>query len=252
MGDVPVLARVEHRVVLAPAAARRSSPPPPPSASPAAARRTPSSAGTSTRSAARPGCRTVPPTPAPTRTPSTPSPPGRNGARCAATATGPTPGPPPPCGMQNVLCRFRCDDVAAERARPGQPDQRVQVRPVDVDLPARVVHRRAHLADLGLVHAVRRRVGDHQRGQRCRACSSIFARRSARSTSPRLVGRRRRPPASRPSPPTPRWCRARSPGSGRRRGAPRRGCGGRPRSPAARPARPGCRRWAAATPPRSR
>ncbi|HET7761691.1 MAG TPA: aminomethyl-transferring glycine dehydrogenase, partial [Phycicoccus sp.] len=33
---------------------------------------------------------------------------GRNGARCAATATGPTPGPPPPCGMQNVLCRFRC------------------------------------------------------------------------------------------------------------------------------------------------
>src|SRR5258708_4600764 len=32
---------------------------------------------------------------------------GRYGARCAATATGPTPGPPPPCGMQNVLCRFR-------------------------------------------------------------------------------------------------------------------------------------------------
>src|SRR5690348_4169714 len=32
---------------------------------------------------------------------------GRYGARCSATATGPTPGPPPPCGMQNVLCRFR-------------------------------------------------------------------------------------------------------------------------------------------------
>src|SRR4029453_8524686 len=32
---------------------------------------------------------------------------GRYGARCAATATGPTPGPPPPCGMQNVLCRVR-------------------------------------------------------------------------------------------------------------------------------------------------
>src|SRR3546814_19341864 len=34
---------------------------------------------------------------------------GRYGARCDRTATGPTPGPPPPCGMQNVLCRLRCD-----------------------------------------------------------------------------------------------------------------------------------------------
>src|SRR6478609_2030935 len=34
---------------------------------------------------------------------------GRNGARCSLTATGPTPGPPPPCGMQKVLCRFRCE-----------------------------------------------------------------------------------------------------------------------------------------------
>jgi alkylation response protein AidB-like acyl-CoA dehydrogenase len=32
---------------------------------------------------------------------------GRNGARCFATPIGPTPGPPPPCGMQNVLCRLR-------------------------------------------------------------------------------------------------------------------------------------------------
>src|SRR5271165_590076 len=37
---------------------------------------------------------------------------GRNGARCARAATGPTPGPPPPCGMQNVLCRFRCETSA--------------------------------------------------------------------------------------------------------------------------------------------
>src|SRR4051794_23444545 len=46
---------------------------------------------------------------------------GRNGARCAATATGPTPGPPPPCGMQKVLCRFRCDTSPPNspgRARP--------------------------------------------------------------------------------------------------------------------------------------
>ena len=32
---------------------------------------------------------------------------GRKGARCALTPMGPIPGPPPPCGMQKVLCRFR-------------------------------------------------------------------------------------------------------------------------------------------------
>ena len=47
--------------------------------------------------------------------------PGRNGARCAAQQIGPTPGPPPPCGMQKVLCRFRCDTSAPKApgwARP--------------------------------------------------------------------------------------------------------------------------------------
>ena len=32
---------------------------------------------------------------------------GRKGARCSRTPIGPIPGPPPPCGIQNVLCRFR-------------------------------------------------------------------------------------------------------------------------------------------------
>ena len=32
---------------------------------------------------------------------------GRKGTRSSTTHTGPTPGPPPPCGMQKVLCRFR-------------------------------------------------------------------------------------------------------------------------------------------------
>mmetsp|Transcript_10811 Transcript_10811/g.35495 ORF Transcript_10811/g.35495 Transcript_10811/m.35495 type:complete len:296 (-) Transcript_10811:1721-2608(-) len=32
---------------------------------------------------------------------------GRKGARCFLTPIGPMPGPPPPCGMQNVLCRLR-------------------------------------------------------------------------------------------------------------------------------------------------
>ena len=34
---------------------------------------------------------------------------GRKGARCSRTATGPTPGPPPPWGMQKVLCKFKWD-----------------------------------------------------------------------------------------------------------------------------------------------
>src|SRR5690606_20143857 len=33
--------------------------------------------------------------------------PGRNGFSLSFTQIGPMPGPPPPCGMQNVLCRFR-------------------------------------------------------------------------------------------------------------------------------------------------
>jgi hypothetical protein len=28
------------------------------------------------------------------------------------TPIGPIPGPPPPCGMQNVLCRLRCETSA--------------------------------------------------------------------------------------------------------------------------------------------
>ena len=48
---------------------------------------------------------------APTPSPGSEKPPlawpGRKGTRSATTQTGPTPGPPPPCGMQNVLCRFR-------------------------------------------------------------------------------------------------------------------------------------------------
>src|SRR5580692_9469490 len=32
---------------------------------------------------------------------------GRKGTKCFATPIGPTPGPPPPCGMQKVLWRFK-------------------------------------------------------------------------------------------------------------------------------------------------
>ncbi|MOA44304.1 hypothetical protein D3C78_1665630 [compost metagenome] len=44
-----------------------------------------------------------------------------NGLRCARIPIGPIPGPPPPWGMQKVLCRFMCETSApmsAGRARP--------------------------------------------------------------------------------------------------------------------------------------
>src|SRR3546814_769828 len=43
---------------------------------------------------------------------------GRKGARCEFTEQGPTPGPPPPCGMQKVLCRLRCE--TSEPHLPGR------------------------------------------------------------------------------------------------------------------------------------
>src|SRR5439155_632437 len=46
---------------------------------------------------------------------------GRKGPRCAATQIGPIPGPPPPWGMQKVLCRFKWHTSAptsAGRTRP--------------------------------------------------------------------------------------------------------------------------------------
>src|SRR5205807_4984742 len=54
---------------------------------------------------------------------------GRYGARCARTATGPTPGPPPPCGMQNVLCRFRWDTSAPNRPGLAYPTSALRLAP---------------------------------------------------------------------------------------------------------------------------
>src|SRR5438477_2977615 len=54
---------------------------------------------------------------------------GRYGARWARAATGPTPGPPPPCGMQNVLCRFRCDTSAPNRPGLASPTSALRLAP---------------------------------------------------------------------------------------------------------------------------
>ena len=72
--------------------------------------------------------------------------PGRNGARCAATPIGPMPGPPPPCGMQKVLCRLRWQTSAPMSPGPAEADLRVHVRAVHVHLAAVLVDDRADLA----------------------------------------------------------------------------------------------------------
>ena len=90
---------------------------------------------------------------------------GRNGARWARAATGPTPGPPPPWGMQNVLCRLRWLTSPPNQPGAGHADQGVQVGAVHVDLAAVVVDEVADLGDALLEHAVGGRVGHHQCGE---------------------------------------------------------------------------------------
>ena len=55
--------------------------------------------------------------------------PGRYGARCAFAATGPTPGPPPPCGMQNVLCRLRCETSPPKSPNRAKPSSALRFAP---------------------------------------------------------------------------------------------------------------------------
>ena len=55
--------------------------------------------------------------------------PGRYGARWARTATGPTPGPPPPCGMQKVLCRLRWETSAPNWPGLASPTSALRLAP---------------------------------------------------------------------------------------------------------------------------
>src|SRR6476469_8383271 len=54
---------------------------------------------------------------------------GRYGARCDRTPIGPTPGPPPPCGMQKVLCRLRCDTSAPNLPGLATPASALRLAP---------------------------------------------------------------------------------------------------------------------------
>ena len=73
------------------------------------------------------------------------------------------------------LVQVQVADVAAELTGLGQPEQGVQVRAVDVHLAAVVVDDPADLGDALLVHAVRGRVGDHDRGQLRRVLGRLRA-----------------------------------------------------------------------------
>ena len=55
--------------------------------------------------------------------------------------------------------------VRPELSRLGHADEGVEVGAVEVDLPAELVHDGADVDDAVLEHAVRRRIGDHQRRQ---------------------------------------------------------------------------------------
>ena len=119
--------------------------------------------------------------------------PGRKGARCGATPIGPMPGPPPPCGMQKVLCRLRWQTSAPMSPGRHEADLGVHVGAVHVDLAAVRVDDRADLADRLLEDAVGRGVGDHQRGRGRRACSAALRREVGEVD---VAARRRRRPAT--------------------------------------------------------
>ena len=63
------------------------------------------------------------------------------------------------------LVQVQVGHVGAEPARLGEAEQRVEVRTVDIDLSAGVVHLGAELGDASLVDTVGGRVGDHDGGQ---------------------------------------------------------------------------------------
>ena len=171
--------------------------------------------------------------------------PGRNGARCAATPIGPMPGPPPPCGIANVLCRFRWQTSAPMRAGLVSPTCAFMLAPSMYTWPPCSCTTAQISRMCGLVDAVRRGVGDHQARQRVGVLGGL-ARRSARSTPP-SGALATTTTACRPAPRWPGWCRAPTPESAPRALRRRRGCGGTRESPAARRTPPARRSWAAAT-----
>ena len=69
--------------------------------------------------------------------------------------------------MRNAerLVQVEMADIGAVIAGPRQPDLRVHVGAVEIDLSAMAVNDVADLADMLLEHAVRRGIGDHDGGE---------------------------------------------------------------------------------------
>ena len=88
--------------------------------------------------------------------------------------------------MRNAerLVQIEMADIGAVIAGPRQPDLRIHVGAVEIDLSAMAVDDVADLADVLLEHAMGRGIGDHDRREVFECCSAL-ARRSSTSTSPR-------------------------------------------------------------------
>src|ERR1700681_2391790 len=69
--------------------------------------------------------------------------------------------------MRNAerLVQVEMADIGAVIAGPRQPDLRVHVGAVEIDLSAMAMHDVADLADMLLEHAVGGGIGDHDRGE---------------------------------------------------------------------------------------
>ena len=143
------------------------------------------------------------------------------------------------------LVQIEVADVGAVIAGPRQPDLRVHVGAVEIDLSAMAVNDVADIADVLLEHAMRRGIGDHHGGEVFR----MLLRLGAEIVDVDVAARRRRrspPPPCRPCWRRPDWCRARRRGSGTPCDAARRARHDRRGSRAARHIRPARRNSAAA------
>src|ERR1700674_2959189 len=69
--------------------------------------------------------------------------------------------------MRNAerLVQIEMADIGAVIAGPRQPDLRIHVGAVEIDLAAMAMHDVADLADMLLEHAMGRGVGDHDSGE---------------------------------------------------------------------------------------
>lgn len=85
------------------------------------------------------------------------------------------------------LVQVEVGHVTAEAAGPGQTHQRIHVGPVNVDLPASLMHHLAQARDGVLEDTVGARVGDHDRGDPAGVLGDL--RRQVRQVHLAIVGR---------------------------------------------------------------